>query len=186
MKKRILSILLAAALVIAVAAGCVAKNESSKDDAKSTSDSAAAKTKVTFVLDWAPNTNHTGLYVAQAKGYFEEAGLDVEIIQPGEDTAEMMVGTNRAQFGISFQDSMLPTVAGDGKMPVTAVAAVVQHNTSGIISLKGKGMDTPKGMEGHKYATWDLPIDKGALQQVVQDDGGECGKGELIPSTVTD
>lgn len=186
MKKRILSILLAAALVIAVAAGCAAKNESSKDDAKSTSDSAAAKTKVTFVLDWAPNTNHTGLYVAQEKGYFEEAGLDVEIIQPGEDTAEMMVGTNQAQFGISFQDSMLPTVAGDGKMPVTAVAAVVQHNTSGIISLKGKGMDTPKGMEGHKYATWDLPIEKATLKQVVEDDGGDFSKVELIPSTVTD
>ena len=35
--------------------------------------------KITFVLDWTPNTNHTGLYVAQELGYFDEAGIEVEI-----------------------------------------------------------------------------------------------------------
>ena len=81
---------------------------------------------------------------------------------------------------------MLPAVAGDSKMPIQAVAALVQHNTSGIISLKGKGMDTPKGLEGKKYATWDLPIEKATLKQVVEADGGDFSKVELIPSTVTD
>ena len=186
--KKLLAIILVVTMLAFAAVGC-GNNDSSadKDGAnKSTSDSAGEKTKVTFVLDWAPNTNHTGLYVAQKKGYFDEAGLDVEIIQPGEDTAEMMVGTNQAQFGISFQDSMLPTVAGDNKMPVAAVAAVIQHNTSGIISVKGKGIDRPKGMEGHSYATWDLPIEQATLKQVVEDDGGDFSKIELIPSTVTD
>ena len=42
--------------------------------------------KITFCLDWTPNTNHTGLYVAQAKGYYEEAGLDVEIVQQNKNT----------------------------------------------------------------------------------------------------
>ena len=143
-------------------------------------------TKITFVLDWTPNTNHTGVYVAQELGYFEEEGLEVEVVQPPDDGAETMVGSGQAQFGVSFQDSMLPAVAGDGAMPITAVAALVQHNTSGIISLKGKGMDTPKGMEGKKYATWDLPIEKATLKQVVEADGGDFSKVELIPSTVTD
>ena len=71
-------------------------------------------------------------------------------------------------------------------MPIEAVAALVQHNTSGIISLKGKGMDKPKGMEGKKYATWDLPIEKATLKQVIEADGGDFSKVELIPSTVTD
>ena len=126
------------------------------------------------------------MYVAQEKGYFEEAGLDIEIVQPPEDGAEMLVGSGKAQFGVSFQDSMLPAVAGDGKVPIEAVAALVQHNTSGIISLKGKGMNTPKGMEGKKYATWDLPIEKATLKTVVEADGGDFSKVELIPSTVTD
>ena len=46
--------------------------------------------KITFCLDWTPNTNHTGLYVAQAKGYYEEAGLDVEIVQPPENGAALL------------------------------------------------------------------------------------------------
>ena len=138
------------------------------------------------MLDWTPNTNHTGLYVAQEKGYFDEAGLEVEIVQPPEDGAEALVGTGKAQFCMTFQDTMLPTVVGDTKMPIEAVAAVLQHNTSGIISRKGEGIDTPKGLEGKKYATWDLPIEKATLKQVIEDDGGDFDKVELIPSTVTD
>ena len=142
--------------------------------------------KVTFVLDWTPNTNHTGLYVAQAKGYFEEAGLEVEIVQPPEDGAEILVASGKAEFGVSFQDSLAPALSGDSPLPVTAVAAVLQHNTSGIISRAGEGMDVPKGMEGHTYATWNGPIELATLQQVVEADGGDFSKVELIPSTVTD
>ncbi len=71
------------------------------------------KKKVTFVLDWTPNTNHTGLYVAQEKGYFDEAGLEVEIVQPPEGGAEVLVASGKAQFGVSFQDTMAPALAGD-------------------------------------------------------------------------
>lgn len=142
--------------------------------------------KITFVLDWTPNTNHTGLYVAQEKGYFEEAGLDVEIVQPPEDGAEVLVASGKAQFGISFQDTMMPAVVGDDALPIKAVAAVLQHNTSGIVSRKGEGMDRPKGLEGKKYATWDLDIEKATLRQVMEADGGDFDKVELIPSTVTD
>lgn len=142
--------------------------------------------KVTFVLDWTPNTNHTGLYVAQEKGYFEEAGLDVEIVQPPEDGAVVLVASGKAQFGISFQDSLAAAVAGDDALPVTAVASVIQHNTSGIISRAGEGMDRPKGMENHTYATWNGSIELATLQEVVEADGGDFSKVELIPSTVTD
>ena len=144
------------------------------------------KEKITFVLDWTPNTNHTGLYVAQEKGYFEDEGLEVEIVQPPEDGADALVASGKAQFGISFQDTMAPGVVGEDALPTTAVAAVVQHNTSGIISRKGEGMDTPKGLEGKKYATWDAPIEKAMMENVVEADGGDFSKVEMIPSTVTD
>lgn len=193
--KKVLAVVLTGALALGIAAGCAAQNNESSKSSSAASGSSAAektdekakeKTKVTFVLDWTPNTNHTGLYVAQEKGYFSDAGLDIEIVQPPEDGAEMLVGANKAQFGVSFQDSMLPAVVGDNKMPIEAVAAVVQHNTSGIVSIAGKGMDKPKGLEGKKYATWDLPIEKATLKQVIEADGGDFSKVELIPSTVTD
>ena len=178
MQKKILAILLASAMVFAmVACGTSKKNE--EEDKKDLE-------KITFVLDWTPNTNHTGLYVAQEKGYFEEAGLEVEIVQPPEDGAEVLVASGKAQFGVSFQDSMAAALVGENALPISAVAAVIQHNTSGIISCKGEGMDTPKGMEGHNYATWNGPIELATLEQVVEKDGGDFSKIELIPSTVTD
>ena len=141
---------------------------------------------ITIVLDWTPNTNHTGIFVAQAKGFFEEAGLDVEVVQPPEDGAVTLVASGKAQFGVSFQDSLAPAFAGDSIMPVTAVAAVIQHNTSGIVSRAGEGMDTPKGLEGKKYATWDLDVEKATIRDVMKADGGNFDLVELIPSTVTD
>ena len=150
-----------------------------------TVDKAEAET-VTIVLDWTPNTNHTGIFVAQAKGFFKEAGLNVEVVQPPEDGAVTLVASGKAQFGVSFQDSLAPAFVGDAKLPVTAVAAVIQHNTSGIVSRAGEGMDTPKGLEGKKYATWDLDVEKATIRDVMKADGGNFDLVELIPSTVTD
>lgn len=173
MKKMITTITVAIMLCIALTA-CGNKNNADN------------KEKITFVLDWTPNTNHTGLYVAQEMGYFEEEGLEVEIVQPPEDGAAVLVASGKAQFGISFQDSLAAALAGEDALPVTAVASVIQHNTSGIISLAGEGMDTPKGMEGHSYATWNGAIELATLQEVVEADGGDFSKIELLPSTVTD
>ncbi len=173
-------IIVPAAMVIIMLlsfSGCVNNKEKQKN---------GELTKVTFVLDWTPNTNHTGLYVADELGYFEEAGIDVEIVQPPEDGAEVLVASGEAQFGVSFQDTMAPALAGDNPLPITAVAAIVQHNTSGIISRKGEGMETPKGMEGHSYSTWNGPIELATLEQVVTTAGGDFSKITLIPSTVTD
>ena len=151
--------------------------------------SACGKTeneKITIVLDWTPNTNHTGIFVAESNGYFEEAGLNVEIVQPPEGGAEALVASGKAQFGISFQDTIAPAFTGENPIPVTAVAAIIQHNTSGIISRKGEGMHTPKGLEGKKYATWDLNVEKETIRDVMKADGGNFDLVELIPSTVTD
>ena len=186
MKKRILALLMAVMMVCSMTACGADKNTTDTTDAANAAEDKKELEKITFVLDWTPNTNHTGLYVAQAKGYFEEAGLEVEIVQPPEDGAEVLVASGKAQFGISFQDSMASAISGDSALPITAVASVIQHNTSGIISRKGEGMGTPKGMEGHTYATWNGPIELATLKQVVEADGGDFDKVELIPSTVTD
>lgn len=192
--KRLFAVLLALAMCLGMAAcgTAPAKDQTGgSDTAADAADSAAdsstdTQNEITFVLDWTPNTNHTGLYVALEKGYFEEEGVKVTVVQPPEDGAETMVASGKAQFGISFQDSMLPAILGENALPITAVAAVLQHNSSGILSRAGEGMDTPKGLEGKKYATWDLPVEKAIIRHVMELDGGDFDKVELIPSTVTD
>ena len=185
--KKIMSLLLAAVLVFGILTGCGAKEEPAAEveTSESTEENKELE-KITFVLDWTPNTNHTGLYVAQEKGFFEEAGLEVEIVQPPEDGAVVLVASGKAQLGVSFQDSLAPAFIEGDAIPVTAVASVIQHNTSGIISRAGEGMDTPKGMEGHSYATWNGAIELATIEKVVEADGGDYSKVELIPSTVTD
>ncbi len=144
------------------------------------------KEKVTFVLDWTPNTNHTGLYVAKEKGYFDELGLEVEIVQPSEDSASMLVASGKAQFGISAQDSLAANYASKEPLPITSVAAVLQHNTSGIMSRKGEGLDRPKGLEETTYATWDSPVEQAMIKNVMERDGGDFAKVNLIPNNIVD
>ena len=143
------------------------------------------KDKITVVLDWTPNTNHTGMYVALEKGWYKDAGLDVEIIQPPEDGAMALVASNKAQFGVSVQEEIAAALSADNPLEVTAIASIVDHNTSGLISAKGKNIVTLKDLMGKKYATWDMPIEKAILKDVVTLDGGDFSKVNLIPSTVT-
>ena len=77
-----------------------------------TSSSKSGLTPVTFCLDYTPNTNHTGIYVAQEKGFFADEGLEVKIVQPVEDSAEAMLGAGQAQLGVSYQDYMANAYAG--------------------------------------------------------------------------
>ena len=150
MKKKLLAVLLAITTILSTTA-CGSSKKSAEKKSKKLEE-------ITFVLDWTPNTNHTGLYVAQKLGYFKDAGLKVKIVQPPEDGVYSLVASGKAQFGVGFQDTMASALVGDDAMPIEAVATILQHNTSGIISRKGEGMDRPKGMEGKKYATWILTL----------------------------
>ena len=86
------------------------------------------KEKLTFVLDWTPNTNHTGLYVAQEKGYFSDEGLEVEIVQPPEDGADALVHLEKHSLACRSRIPWRQAWQGADALPTTAVAALVQHN----------------------------------------------------------
>ncbi len=174
------SLTAAATLVLA---GCGGSADSSA--ASATSESAAEKTKLTFCLDYTPNTNHTGVYVAKNQGYFDEEGLDVEIVQPADGTAEGALGTGQAQFGISYQD-YIAAAYDSGNTGFEAVAAVIQHNTSGIMSRAEDNITRAKEMEGHVYTTWDMSVEQATIKQVMESDGGDYSKLSMVPYTVDD
>ena len=145
MKKILISIFSIILAVTLTACGS-ANNSSNNKDLK----------KVDFVLDWAVNTNHTGLYVAKEKGYFAEEGIDLDIKPAPEDSTSDLVINNKAPFGIYYQDTMASKLSkGAG---ITAVAAIIEHNTSGIISPKKNNITDPKALEGKKYGTWNDPV----------------------------
>ncbi|MDQ5983498.1 MAG: ABC transporter substrate-binding protein [Eubacteriales bacterium SKADARSKE-1] len=139
---------------------------------------------VTIALDWTPNTNHTGLYVAKELKYFEEEGLSVNILQPPEGSATSLVASGKIQFGIDFQDFLAPALASKAPLPVKAVAAIVQHNTSGIISKKEKNILSMKELEFKTYATWDNPMEHSFLKYLMKKNGANFNNIKLIHATI--
>ena len=126
--------------------------------------------EVTIVLDWTPNTNHTGLYVALENGYFEEAGLDVEIIIP-QGTSEQLVASNTAQFGISAEEYVIASRASG--LPVVSIMGILAENTSGFISRAEENIQSPKDFEGKTYCGWGSPTESAIIKELVESDGGD-------------
>ena len=147
---------------------------------------AADLTTVSFVLDYSPNVNHTGIYVAMDKGWFAEEGIEVEVVPVPADGADALIGSGGADMGVSYQDYIANSLASDNPMPYTAIAAIVQHNTSGIMSREEDGITSARGMENHVYATWNMPIEQATIKQIVEADGGDFSKVEMVPYEVDD
>lgn len=121
--------------------------------------------KVTVMLDWVPNTNHTGLYVAKEKGWFEEEGLDVEIVNASQSGAAQMVASGQVAFGVSYQEEV--TMARAAEVPVVSIAAVIQHNTSGFASLKEDNITSPKDFENKRYGGWGSPAEEAVIKSLM-------------------
>lgn len=169
--KKLIAVLLTILLAVPASAACAEGD---------------ALTPIIFCLDWTPNTNHTGIYAAEALGYFREEGLDVQIVQPPENGAVLMCAAGQAQFAIDAQDTMAASLDLDEPLGVTAVAAILQHNTSGIISRAGDGITSAKGLENRVYSTWDSPIELAMLRFCMEKEGGDFSTVKLIPNNITD
>lgn len=170
MKKGLWALL---AIVFTVLVGC----NSEKED-KNVSDNGEVLKAVSIVLDWTPNTNHTGLYVAQKLGFFEEQGLDVEILLPGEAGADQLVASGQADFGISYQESI--TEARIQDVPIVSIGAVIQHNTSGFAAPADRGIKTPADFEGKTYGGWGAPVEEAVIESLMKQEDADVNKVENI------
>src|SRR5690606_32819206 len=139
---------------------------------------ASAQRRAVLQLDWTPNTNHTGIYVALDKGWYREVGVDLNVVTPGADTNVIaLVGSGRAEFGISFQEFM--TSARIEGVPVVSVAAIIQHNTSGFASI-GKGIKTDKDFEGKRYGGGGGRSGRTILGDMMARDGADISKLQFV------
>lgn len=183
-KKNIFVLICMSIVFSLTASGCIQKFVENPKKTFPSSKGVSDLQKVTFVLDWTPNTNHTGIYAAKVKGFFKEEGLDVSIIQPGESSADQLVAANTAQFGISYQEGV--TFARSSGIPLVSIAAVIQHNTSGFGSLKSKGITSAKDFEGKKYGGWGSEVEAAMVKQVVKEAGGDPEKVEILTTGTLD
>lgn len=134
---------------------------------------------VTLALDWYPNANHSGLYMAQDRGYFSEAGLSVELLVPADPTTVLQtVGAGRDTFGISYQSEVLFARGQD--VPVVSIAALVQHPLNSLMVLADSGITRPGDLFGKRIAVSGLPSDEALLVTMLAADGVGIGDVEVI------
>lgn len=142
--------------------------------------------KITIVLDWVPNTNHTGMYVALENGYYKDEGLEVEIIQPTAGGSADLIAAGQGEFGISYQEQVTYARTAADPLPVKAIAAIIQHNTSGFGSPASKNIKTAKDFEGKKYGGWGSPMETAMLKGLMKAEGGDFNKLDMIDTDASD
>lgn len=140
--------------------------------------------KMTLLLDWKPNTNHTGFFIAKHKGYFTDVGLDVSIINPSSTSGTMMIGTGKADFGISYANNLIH--ARESKIPVVAIAAIAQPDASCFIWRTSSGIKTVKDFEGKRYAGWGSPEEAATLKFVMEKNGADFSKLKILTVGISD
>jgi len=166
MKKILVLVLVMSQLVFIV--GCTKEEETVEMD------------KVTFILDWLPNTNHTGIYSAIEKGYFSDVNIQVEVIQPSEGDANTLVATGQGEFGVSFQESLSMARTAENPIPIIAIAAIIQNNTSGFAGLTESNIKSPKDFEGKIYGSWGTEIETAFIKTMMEKENADVEKLEVI------
>ena len=135
--------------------------------------------KVTLTLDWYPNADHAGVYAAEAQGYFDDAGLDVEVRQPSDPAAVLqIVAAGRSEFGISYENEMTNAAARD--VPVLSIMAIMQEPLNSIITLEESGIDGPEELAGKKIGYAGQSFGTAVIDTVLREAGEDPSSVEKI------
>ena len=154
-KLHLIPVFLAIGLVAAVACGQTEKND-----------------QVRLALDWFPNANHAGLYVALDNGYFEDEGIDLEVYTPDDPaTILVTVGAGKDDFGFEYQIGVLLARAQD--VPIVSIAGVVQHPLNSVMALKTSGISRPRDLVGKKVGFPGIATDPPILDTMLRFDGAQ-------------
>ena len=177
--KKGLALFLALGMCLSMTA-CGGQNEQTAEQSNTEGDNLK---EVTLVLDYVPNTNHTGFYVAQDKGYFEQQGLKVNIIEPGDNDATTLCAVGKAEFAVTYQENVTYARTATEPLPIRAIAAIIQHNTSGFLTRAEDNIQSPKDFEGKVYAGWQAPSEEAVLKAVMTAAGADFSKLTMVGAT---
>jgi putative hydroxymethylpyrimidine transport system substrate-binding protein len=153
--------LLATALLLAGVAGCGGSGAEP-----------GAPKGATVVLDFTPNAVHTGIYAAQAEGFYEKAGIDLHIQVPGESTdAPKLLAAGRTQFAILDITDL--GIADEKGLELVGLMPIVQEPLAAVLARKDGPVQRPRDMDGHSVGVTGLPSDTAVVDSEVSADGGD-------------
>ncbi len=132
----------------------------------------ASLTHMTLALDWTPNTNHTGIYVALAKGWYRDQGIDLQLLPYSSNiNPDTLVSTGKADVGVSSTELVVADY-GVGQ-PVVSIAAIIQHNTSALVTRADSGLNSPRDLDGKTYGGFGAPYETAVVSQIIKHAGGK-------------
>ena len=130
------------------------------------------KTEMTFALDWTPNTNHTGIYVAKNKGWYADQGIELKILPYSlSSPSDVLVSTGKADVGVGFTEGVVSSAATDSS--VTSIAAIIANNTSVIITRKSDNITSLAQLDGKIYGGYGAPFEAAVVSRAIKNDGGK-------------
>jgi putative hydroxymethylpyrimidine transport system substrate-binding protein len=169
MKRSLSSVVAVAVTLITLALGLAACGEKSED-------TTGKAEPFSLTLDFYPNADHAGIYMAQKLGYFEEAGLDVNVQTPADPAAPIkLLAANRTDLAISYEPEVL--LAREQGLDVKAVAALVNRPLTSMIWLRKSGIKGVGGLRGKTIATAGIPYQDAYLKTIL-------ARANLTPSNV--
>jgi ABC-type nitrate/sulfonate/bicarbonate transport system substrate-binding protein len=173
-KIKILSLLIIGGALIA--GGLAIQNNNQEDQAQQ------PKQKITLALDWTPNTNHTGIYVAKQNGWYDEENIDLEILPYTlSSTTDVLVSSGKADVGIGFTEGVVSSAAGDS--PVVSIASIIAGNTSSIATRAKDNINSLSELDGKVYGGYGAPYEEPVMNQAIKNDGGEGEFKQVVVDT---
>ena len=124
-----------------------------------------------LALDWTPNTNHTGIYVALKEGWYRAEGIDLQLLPYSASVSpDVLVSSGKADVGVSSTEGIVADAAVN--QPVVSIAAIIQHNTSALVTLASSGLTRPRDLSGKIYGGFGAPYESAVVGEIIKRDGG--------------
>jgi NitT/TauT family transport system substrate-binding protein/putative hydroxymethylpyrimidine transport system substrate-binding protein len=129
----------------------------------------------TLVLDFTPNAVHSGIFAAKSEGFYNDAGIDLQVRAPGESTdAPKLLAAGRTEFAILDIHDL--GIARERGLPLVGVMPIVQRPLAAILARADRGISSPRDLEGRTVGVTGLPSDEAVVDSEVSADGGDPSK----------
>lgn len=137
--------------------------------------------EITLRLAWIAGGVDAPVFMAAAKGYFEDEGLDVDIVDGNGSTGTIKaIGSGDFDIGIAGLGALAQAQQAAGASDIIAVAGLLQKDPTSIISLKGSGITSPKDIEGKRLGTEAGNLEDGMIKAFAEANGVDMEKVKII------
>ncbi len=141
---------------------------------------------LTLALDWTPNINHIGFFVAQDLGFYAQRGIQLSITNPLEDNYQMTPGKKlelgRADFAIAPFETVISLNNKANKVDAVAVYAILQEDLSSIVTLADSAIDSPRQLDSKSYASYKARYEDHIVRQLIKNDQGQGNLNIIYPN----